>query len=296
MFNILVTTDFSDKSKAGLYFAIQLANQLDCHLTLFHVGHILTPTAWNLVRVESHIKEQTVLIQEKLVSFAEKIYASLQLPAPEVKCVVRISVFPEATIRQYASNNAYDFICISTRGAGKMERVFGTNTANLIGKSTVPVIAVPFKYKPKAIKQILYASDLENFGSEILDVIAFAKPLDALIQMVHFKSVTESREDLEAKEKAVKEVAEHGVELTLIRRSPGNSIVADIELVTSKIKPSMIVMFTNQSRNFLQRIFVSSKAEEYTFNAKVPILVFSKSHSVVADSIDAEVLSDAHTQ
>ena len=51
MKKILVTTDFSENSKAGLYFAIQLASQNDAELTFFNTYHILVPTAWNDARV-----------------------------------------------------------------------------------------------------------------------------------------------------------------------------------------------------------------------------------------------------
>jgi hypothetical protein len=38
-------------------------------------------------------------------------------------------------------------------------------------------------------------------------------------------------------------------------------------------KPSVLIMFTNQQRTFFQKLFLSSKAEELSFQAKVPLLV-----------------------
>ena len=93
----------------------------------------------------------------------EKIYAGLHIPAVNIKCVVKISVFPEVIIREYAEENKFDFICISTRGDGKLERILGTNTGNLINHSAIPVMAVPHKYKTTAITSILYVSDLAHF-------------------------------------------------------------------------------------------------------------------------------------
>jgi nucleotide-binding universal stress UspA family protein len=43
---LLVTTDFSSNSKAGIRFAIQLAKQTGCHLVFYHVIDRLTPTMW----------------------------------------------------------------------------------------------------------------------------------------------------------------------------------------------------------------------------------------------------------
>lgn len=277
MEKILVTTDFSDKSKAGLLFAIQLATQNKCNLTFFNVHHIPTPTAWNAVRVQEYEKEQTVIVQAKLISFVEKIYASLHISAIKIKCVVKISVFPEAIIREYAEEKKFDFICMSTRGAGKIERILGTNTGNLINHSAIPVIAVPYRYKTTAITSTLYASDLANFKKEIIKVVAFAKPLKATIELLHLTSVFENKDSLEAIETAIKKIAAYHINFNITTRKPNESLITDIETAIKKRKPSMIIMFTEQNRSWFEKIFLSSKSAQYSFNAKVPLLVFNKS-------------------
>ena len=46
MKRILVTTDFSTNSKAGVRFAIQLASQTKCELTFYNVHETLKSNAW----------------------------------------------------------------------------------------------------------------------------------------------------------------------------------------------------------------------------------------------------------
>ena len=277
MQKILVTTDFSDKSKAGLFFAIQLAAQNKYSLTFFHAFHLLTPTAWNFTRIEAHEKEQTKIIQQKLDLFVEKIYKGMHTTATKIKCVVKQSVMPQNYIMDYAEENKFDFICISTRGAGKVERILGTNTGNLINHSAIPVIAVPYKYKTAAITSILYASDFAHFKKEIIKVVAFAKPLKATIELLHLKSVTESSNQLKDIETAVKKIAAYHINFNITNRNANESLITDIETAIKKRKPSMIIMFTEQNRSWFQKIFLSSKSAEYSFNAKVPLLVFNKS-------------------
>ena len=277
MKKILVTTDFSDKSKAGLFFAIQLAAQKKCSLTFFNVHYIPTSIAWNTVRIEEYQKEQTIITQAKLKSFVENIYEGLHIPAVNIKCVVKISIFPEAIIREYAVENKFVFICISTRGAGKLERILGTNTGNLINHSTIPVIAVPHKYKTTPITSILYASDLAHFKKEIIKVVAFAKPLKATIELLHLTSVLENIDNLKAIETAVKKIAAYHINFNVTNRNPNESLITDIETAIKKMKPSIMIMFTEQNRSWFQKIFLSSKSAEYSFNAKVPLLVFNKS-------------------
>ena len=277
MKKILVTTDFSDKSKAALLFAIQLATQNKCSLTYLNVYHIPAPITWNVVSIEEYQKEQTNITEAKLKNFVEKIYAELNIPADNTNCVVKISFFPEAIIRDYAEENNFDFICISTRGAGQMERILGTNTGNLINHSAIPVLAVPHNYKTTAITSILYASDLEHYEKEIVKVIAFAKPLNATIELLHLTTVLENITGLSDIEKAVAKIDAYHIDFNIINRNPNESLITDIETAINKKKPSMMIMFTEQNRSWFDKIFLSSKSAEYSFNAKVPLLVFNKS-------------------
>ena len=277
MKKILVTTDFSENSKAGLYFAIQLASQNDYELTFFNTYHILTPTAWNEVRVGGYEKDEAEKIEEKLNAFVEETYKGINETAAPYKCVIKSSVFADSCIREYAAENNFDFICISTRGAGAVKRLLGTNTANLINNSEVPVIAIPHNYEKRAITSILYVSDLLNYENEILKVIAFAEPLKATVELLHLTSAPDKKADLALTDSAIKAITNYNVNFQTTPRNPNDSLVSDIEVAVKSIQPSVMVMFTEQNRNWFEKIFLSSKSAEYSFDAKVPLLVFHKS-------------------
>jgi nucleotide-binding universal stress UspA family protein len=277
MYKILVTTDFSDHSKAGLFFAIQLASQTRCELTFFHTFHTLVPTSWNAARIDEYEKNDADMLDKKLNLFVENVYAELNMDLPKVKCVAKSAIFPQSCITEYASENNIDFICISTRGAGKIKRILGTNTAYLINNSEVPVFAVPHNYRPIPIVSILYASDLFHYEKEVLKVIAFAESLYASIDLLHLTNALEKIADLKIIENAVKKIADYNINVNMQPRNPDESLVSDIENAIKKINPSMMIMFTEQNRNWFEKIFLSSKSAEYSFDAKVPLLVFHKS-------------------
>ena len=276
MKTILATTDFSNNSKAGLYFAIQLASQNNFDIVFFHTYHVLIPTSWNQVRMEGYEKDEAVIIQEKLDTFIKNIYKDLNIVNRNYKCIIKSSVFIDTTIREYAEENDVDFICISTKGAGNFKRLLGTNTANLINNSAVPVIAVPDQYVTVAISTILYVSDLLNYENEIEKVISFAQPLNATVELLHLTSAPEKANDITVIENAVKKIDYYNVVFKTTPRNPNNSLVSDIEVAVKELKPSLMIMFTEQNRNWFEKIFLSSKSAEYSFNAKVPILVFHK--------------------
>ncbi len=277
MKTILATTDFSDNSKAGLHFAIQLASQNNFEIVFFHTYHVLIPTTWNEVIIEGYEKDQAIIIQEKLDLFIGNIYKNLNITDANYKCVIQSSVFIDTTIREYAEENNIDYICISTKGAGNFKRLLGTNTANLINNSAVPVIAVPHQYINTAISKILYVSDLFNYEKEIAKVIAFAEPLKVSVELLHLTSAPDKTADLAVIENAIKKIDSYNIGFKTIPRNPNNSLVSDIEVVVKKTEPSVMIMFTEQNRSWFEKIFLSSKSAEYSFNAKVPLLVFPKS-------------------
>ena len=273
---ILVTTDFSENSKAGLHFAIQLASQNNYDLVFFHTPHILIPTAWNNNRMEVYEKEEVKKFEDKLHVFVKEVYESLNIIPQTINCVVKNSVFPQSNIMEYAAENNFSYICISTKGAGKAARLLGTNTGNLINHSDVPVIAIPDNYTKTPVKSILLASDLIDFKKEILQAVAFAEPLGAEIELMHLTSAFEHNADLEATQAAVKAESAYPIHFNLIKKDPNTSLVTDIETAVQNMKPSIMIMFTEQNRTWFEKIFLSGKSAEYSFNAKVPLLVFKK--------------------
>ncbi len=276
MKKILVTTDLSENSKAGLYFAIQLSRQADCKLTFFNVHYTPPDPSWDAVKIEDYKESQQSEAEKRLSNFVENLYADINLPASNMECVVKLSGLPEPEIREFALAEEFDFICIGTRGAGKIARLLGTNTGNLINHSEVPIIAVPPSYKMLPITSVMYASDLGDYKTEIPRVVAFAKPINSAIELLHLKSALEHSEEIESTEAAIKEIANYHINFNIKDRNPNNSLVSDIETAIENRQPSMMIMFTDQNRSWFDKIFLSSKSAEYSFNAKVPLLVFGK--------------------
>jgi nucleotide-binding universal stress UspA family protein len=277
MEKILVTTDFSENSKAGMRFAIRLAKQYKFELTFFHVCNIILPTAWSNSKPDGYEQAEVEKMKDKLDAFVKKIYQGMKSKPGSINCVIERSPLPETKIMEYADANGFSFICMSTRGAGKLKRIWGTNTGNLITHSLVPVIAVPHEYKVKKITNLLYASDLLNLEKELKKVVSFARQVKASVELLHFTSPLETLIDSKVIEVAVKLFSNANIRLNIKNTDMVQTMVANIEKTVKKSKPSMLIMFTEQNRNLFQKIFLSSKAEEYAFQTTVPLLVFNKS-------------------
>lgn len=276
MIKILATTDFSSNSKAGIRFAIQMASQQACEITFFHSYHIMKPSIWDEQTFTTYEKCEAVKIKNKLEKFVLNIYKTMDKPVGKVHFVIDSSFITDSNIMQYASDHKFDLISISRRGDGKVKKFFGTNTTNLIQHSKVPVIAVPHNYKSSKIKSILYASDLANLKHEMDKVVAFAKPLDASIELLHLNYPSDTSNNITKIEEIIKEFPKAHIQYHLENIDLVYNLVSNLEQVIKKTKPSLVVMFTEQDLGFFEKLFISSSTAEYSLSTSVPLLVFRK--------------------
>jgi len=276
MKKILVTTDFSANSKAGLRLAIQLASQHQYELIFLHVYYIMKPSSWHEKTFTEYKEKQVKKMQLDLNRLVDSVYKSMKISSAGKKCILLHSIYTDKSIREYAAKNKFSFICISTRGAGNIKKYFGTNTSSLISLSEIPVIAVPANYRKSKITAILYASDLSSLEKEIKQVVDFAKPLKAKVELLHLNSPAEIMIDTKIIETAVKKFSRYDVRLHLENCNLVETFISNIDSAIASSKPSMLVMFTEKNRTFFQRLLKPSKTEAYAFNPKVPLLVFKK--------------------
>jgi hypothetical protein len=154
--------------------------------------------------------------------------------------------------------------------------MFGTNTSELITKSAIPVLSVPSDNRMKPLENVVYATDMTDYERELKQVVAFASPVKASVEMLHFYNADEFHADKKLMEESLKKTANYEVSIHYSKRNVENSLLQDLDSVIKISKPSLLVMFTNHSRSLFEEIFLSSTAEGYSFYGKVPLLTFNK--------------------
>lgn len=278
MKKILVPTDFSANSKGGIRFAIRWASRQRLELIFIHILHVLRASQWSDSYFLKYREQEAKRCKIKFEKFVAAIYRNMNLHAGKYSLVIKNGNSADISILDYCRKNpGLDYICLSTRGAGRFDKILGTNSGNLISKSTVPVIAIPRSYRVVAVKSVLYTTDLRNFSAELKRVIDFALPLKATIESVYFSRRGENLDDKKFNESVCKLKYKYGLKINYIDNKGIHSLVEKIKKQIRIKKPSVVVMFTDQDRTFFQKLFYPSKAEELAFQAKVPLLVFNKS-------------------
>jgi nucleotide-binding universal stress UspA family protein len=276
MNRIMVTTDFSVNSKAGIRFALQLAKQTKSKLVFFHSQELPKPTRWSLEKYDSYAAVELKKTHARLRQFVDKISHQTGLKASAAQFVVAEGYKVDEAVIDFAKHTKANYICMSTRGAGAFKKLIGTTASAILTTSPIPVVVVPKTYRVTPISNILYASDFNNLKGEINKVVGFAKPLKARISVYHYDSLLPLKE---AKMKLEKTAAKHvakSVKFYFRRLHVENSLSYHLQKDIKNARPNLVVLFTKQNRGWYERIFLSSKSAALSFDTKTPLLVFRK--------------------
>ncbi len=274
MQKILVTTDFSTPSKAGLRFAVRLAAQMNAELIFFHCFQALIPTAVQRERIENPLQRQTADHLRKLEKFVAGVYRSLKTSPGAYRCVVVEDLNPGKAILEHARRLEAGFICISTRGAGGLGKILGTHTSSLLHKSPLPVLVVPHTYRIRQIKKVLYASDIENLETEMQIVCRLTGSMGVRTDLAHFYYLNELKPDPKTLA-ALWQRQFDCLDQVYLDRLDGNFAIQMNRLI-EKIKPAVVVFFTHTNKNWFDRMFAASMSEAFSFMTNVPLLVYRK--------------------
>jgi nucleotide-binding universal stress UspA family protein len=280
MKKILVPTDLSPASKSGIRFAIQWASQQRLEIVFIHVLNIMIPTSWSKISIEKYVAGEIKLARQRFDKFISGIYEKVNVKPGAYSTTIIQGYDAGQTILEYCETDPdLDCICMSTMGAGKMMKIFGTNTSFLISKSKIPVIAIPKNYKAHAIRLVLYPTDFRNYQEELALVIKFASSFKAPVSVVHFAGTGEIPFD----EKIVEAASGNykpGLEVSSLPKNDTFTLSERLQSQIKKRRPSVVIMFTKQDRTLFQRIFSSSQTHEVSFQLNTPLLVYPKKKSI----------------
>lgn len=276
MKKILVTTDFSAHSKAGMRFAIQLATRKKAELVFFYCFQAMLPTTIQGKFIDTSVQKQAKKHLQKLEKFVAALYTSMNVTPGAHRCVVVENLNPDDAILEYARQHAMDYICISTRGAGKLRKIIGTNTSDVILHSPVPVFAVPHTWRVHPIQKLLYASDLENLDAEMQTVSDFANALDVKSDLAHFYYPGEIKIEPSVLRGVWRDKMKRLDQVYLEPFDVDNGFAAQLDRLIKKVKPSIAVFFTHTNKSWFDKLFSISRSKAFSFVAKVPMLVYRK--------------------
>jgi nucleotide-binding universal stress UspA family protein len=273
---ILVTTDLSKYSKSGIAFAIQLAAQSKASLVFFQVIDVQRPTRWNEREYEQYVKNEENSATVALNNFISAALKESGSRYKQYTCVAKVGSPVGETIIAYARKIKANFICIGTRGAGRLQRIFGTHTSDVIKHSPVPVFAIPKNYRKAPITHLLYSTDLSQLSGELKKVKKFADSIKAKVSVLHFDYLYHLKETQDKLHKVAQRHKDPGVKIYFEKMNVDQTLDAHLRQAVQHYKPSVLVLFTNQHRDWYERVFLSSNSAHISFSTIKPLLIFPK--------------------
>ncbi|MCB0546604.1 MAG: universal stress protein [Phaeodactylibacter sp.] len=184
MKKILVPTDFSNTSRNALFYAMKLADALKAES--IDVVHVFLPETAGEADFIPPVAQLMESRKEMLQTFVKDSLAESEPPACPVRHEVLVG-FPGDELAQASED--YNLIVMGTTGqSGVLEKIFGSVSSSVSQRAYCPVLLVPHDARFQPIQHIIYASNYESAGQEMVNKVAeFNQPFKAHIHFVHVK-------------------------------------------------------------------------------------------------------------
>jgi nucleotide-binding universal stress UspA family protein len=273
---ILVPTDFSACANNAVDFAVQSAKILPVEVMLVHSFEVTGNTYSDYMGVNREFNQ--TLLHEANHEFARVKSVIKETENISVESFVSTTSLNES-ILSLTDEKGFDFIVMGTSGAsGLKEKLWGSKTADVIGKCHVPVMAIPVDYKWKKPAKILLSTNHFEKEPALLD---FLFELAALYKAeVHVAVYTDEEADIAvsfleharkipAYEKELrKQYKDESIVVTHLYGKDFESALQD-HIVQHEI--DILTMVTYQ-RKFPDNLFHPSLTKKMAYHTKIPLL------------------------
>jgi nucleotide-binding universal stress UspA family protein len=276
MKKILVPTDFSACAENAVHFAVESAKIFPATITLLHAfelnGDVYTDyLGVNKEYNQSQLHEATDKLTQLKLSLEKKDALTIE------KLVFTGGV--KESILQTCGEKNINLIIMGTTGAnGLLQKWWGSKTSDIIGKSLVPVLAIPVSYQWKRPAKILLATNHFETEPAILDTIFdLADCYGAKVQVVVFTNEAhdtalmflEQDRKIPAYEQMLKD--QYKDKMIGVDHLFGTDFELVIQNYINHSQIDMLAMIPYK-RSFADKIFHPSITKRMSYHTKIPLL------------------------
>lgn len=268
MQHILLPTDFSDNSLNAALYAMDLFLQNVHQYTVINCYSLPAYGDSAMVDVTEHLQYAS---QEGLDDFQLRLLKVLPNKDLRVDFISEHGRL-ERVVHKYGRRvNGPELIVMGTQGASVMKAVFmGTNTADVIKHSALPVLAIPEQARFTGLKRIVLADD----GGEV-----DPKVLDILIQIVMHTNAELIVTRVVNENTKVEDPAQTKGIATALRNVPhttvhlsGDDIMHELNEEVVRSNADLLAL-VHRERGIFDRLFHRSIASNIVMHTRTPMLV-----------------------
>lgn len=272
MKKILFPTDFSETANNAFVYALQMAKYLDAEVIVLHV-YELPPISYE--GYPSYVAEVYETLElNKFENFKDHIPSLRKIAEANQLDFIKMSHVLEqgdlvTVIKHLTKSENIDLIVMGTNGvSGWKEKVFGSNTGEVIGKVPILVLSVPFKSKFSGINTIGFTTCFRNEDRTALQqVVEVAKKMQATVKCLYVQTL-----DSDVKTAQIENWRERfkhePVEFFVVVHDDVQETI--FEFLSSQ-KIDILAMLTYK-RSFFDGLFHTSLTKKLAYHSEIPIL------------------------
>lgn len=276
MKKIIVPTDFSETAGRAQNFAIQSAKLFNSKITLLHSFEIEKFYSSDYIGYNKDFVIQMVTDIEKSLDRLRR--QSLKEEQIEVQTYLSSYNLTNA-INKLAEEKSSDMVVMGTLGeSGLKEKLWGSRTSEVIGKTSTPVMVIPHEYEWKKPSKILFLTNRFERNDDILNYIFETSNLYmASVEVGVFTDIDDVKaEKLLENEQDINEYAdyiknEHYEKTIKAVHLKGEDFEDTLQKYVKENDIDMLVMVTYQG-GFWKRLFNPSKTKHLSFHTDIPLL------------------------
>jgi nucleotide-binding universal stress UspA family protein len=274
MQKILVPTDFSDNALKAITYASEIAQKSGA---VIHLMHVIEPTI-NMVNPQpDFFRDEVVKEKSEQLQLSQKLVTDNY---PGIKIDIELSRGAIiSSILDFSEREKMDLIVMGTTGASGLKEIFiGSVAAGVIGKTKIPVLAIPVCYEMEEPDTILLTTNQFERNKNTLDkVVAISKLFSAEIHVVVFKDIGGDKnaefiyneEQLNHYLKFLKETFPEVIFRAELLQ--GKNFEINIDWYCNKNGVDLIAMIT-YPKSVLEKVFRKSVTKKMAFHSTIPIL------------------------
>ncbi|MCI5059362.1 MAG: universal stress protein [Flavobacteriales bacterium] len=279
---IIVPINFDGKSKIALDFAGKLAKQINGKLVLYHLIHEPGTASFNSMGQVSRsapytnkdvfLLKYTQNMKVKLDAYArksgcanliEKTYVDIQPPGRDLGNALK---------EQMAD---YVVVGVDDSQSDVEKFLFGSKINDLLTSMDIPLISVQKKFQFDKIRNVIIASEFEDFSTIDERISDFIHNVRAKAHLVRINTPLNFKNQKEVHQNMVKYVANAKLNSYDFHAYDNQNLDDGIHEVIQKIKPDLLIM-TTPDLNALERFFLRSKVTDVVETVNLPILTFNE--------------------
>jgi len=272
MKKILFPTDFSEIANNAFIYALKLARVYDAEVVVLHLFELpnLTYTQLpdNLMEIYNSVEIDQFENFKDYVPYLRELAEKHNLGSVKMSHVLKHGNLLDG-MKEVIKQEQIDFVVMGTKGAtGRIEVFLGTNTASVIARLPVMVLAVPDEAKFTEIKHIGFATTYgESDKIALMKVVNFATMLGATVKCLTVKTSNFKKVPSEI-ELWKKDFKNESVEFFLIPHDDVKETILDF----IRSQHIDVMAMPSRKRHFFETLFTRSLTQKLSFHTDTPIL------------------------